>query len=45
VLDVGAHVPDVRVWTKPREEAKPLPELLGPGWSVLLFYLYDWSPT
>jgi hypothetical protein len=45
VLEAGDRVPDVNVWTSPREEAKPLKEILGPGLSLLAFYLYDWSPT
>jgi hypothetical protein len=45
MLDVGATVPDVEVWADIREEPKPLRDLLGTGWSLLCFYLYDWSPT
>jgi glutaredoxin-dependent peroxiredoxin len=45
VLGPGDVVPDVDVWTTPREEAKPLREVLGPGLSLLCFYVYDWSPT
>jgi hypothetical protein len=45
VLEVGSPVPDVDVWADVREEARPLREILGPGWSLLLFYLHDWSPT
>lgn len=44
MLGPGDLVPDVKVWADLREEAKPLGELLGPGWSLLLFYLFDWSP-
>jgi hypothetical protein len=45
VLEAGGRVPNVKVWTSPREEAKPLTEILGPGFSLLAFYLYDWSTT
>ena len=45
MLDAGAHVPDVQVWADIREEARPLRELLGEGWSLLCFYVHDWSPT
>jgi peroxiredoxin len=45
MLEAGASVPDVQVWADVREEPKPLRELLGTGWSLLCFYLHDWSPT
>jgi hypothetical protein len=45
VLGAGDIVPDVRVWTAPREEARPLREVLGAGLTMLAFYLWDWSPT
>jgi hypothetical protein len=45
MLEAGSDVPDVRVWTDPREEARPLNEVLGAGFALLCFYLYDWSPT
>jgi hypothetical protein len=45
MLEVGSAVPDVTVWTGPREEAQPLRKVLGDGHSLLCFYLYDWSPT
>jgi hypothetical protein len=45
VLGAGERVPDVQVWTAPREESKPLREVLEPGLSLLCFYLWDWSPT
>ena len=44
VLEAGASVPDVEVWTDIREEAKSLREVLGAGLTLLCFYLYDWSP-
>jgi len=45
MLEAGSPVPDVNVWTNIREEPRPLKEILGPQWSLLLFYLHDWSPT
>jgi hypothetical protein len=45
VLGVGDSVPDVRVWTAPREESQALAEVLGEGLSLLCFYVWDWSPT
>jgi len=45
VLEPGASVPDVLVWSSPREEPQPLRQVLGAGLSLLCFYLYDWSPT
>jgi hypothetical protein len=45
MLGAGDPVPDVHVWAAIREEAQPLRQLLGPGLSLLLFYVWDWSPT
>lgn len=45
VLGPGDLVPDVQVWTAPREESRPLRQVLGAGYSLLCFYVYDWSPT
>ncbi|HEU5206271.1 MAG TPA: hypothetical protein VFT94_01560 [Gaiellaceae bacterium] len=45
MLEPGSAVPDVSVWTAPREEARPLREVLGDGLTLLCFYVYDWSPT
>lgn len=45
MLAPGDSVPDVRVWTAPREEPRPLRQVLGAGLTLLCFYLYDWSPT
>ncbi|HET9437558.1 MAG TPA: hypothetical protein VFO64_05105 [Gaiellaceae bacterium] len=45
MLEAGSPLPDVHVWTGPREEAKPLREVLSPSWSLLCFYVWDWSPT
>lgn len=44
MLETGAHVPDVEVWTSPRKEAQGLKDVLGNGWTLLCFYVYDWSP-
>jgi peroxiredoxin len=44
VLEAGDRVPDVQVWTAPREEARALKEVLGAGLTLLCFYVYDWSP-
>jgi hypothetical protein len=43
VLEAGDCVPEVEVWTAPREEAQPLKNVLGGRLSVLCFYLYEWS--
>jgi hypothetical protein len=45
VLGPGDAVPDVRVWAAPREEARRLVEVLGAGYALLCFYVWDWSPT
>jgi hypothetical protein len=45
VLGPGDRVPDVRIWTAPREDARTLNEALGAGLSLLCFYVFDWSPT
>jgi hypothetical protein len=45
VLGPGDAVPDVLVWTAPREDARPLRQVLGAGLALLCFYLWDWSPT
>jgi hypothetical protein len=45
MLEAGSAVPDVAVWSSPREEAQPLSALLGEGLTLLCFYLFDWSPT
>jgi hypothetical protein len=44
MLEAGASVPNVQVWISPREEARPLREVLGAGWTLLCFYVFDWSP-
>jgi hypothetical protein len=45
VLGPGDTIPDVLVWTAPREEATPLRRVLGAGLVLLCFYVWDWSPT
>jgi hypothetical protein len=45
MLGPGDQVPDVAVWEAPREQARPLREILGGGLSLLCFYVWDWSPT
>ena len=45
MLAAGDRVPDVKVWTAPREEARRLRDVLGAGLALLSFYLWDWSPT
>ena len=45
MLEPGAVVPDVSVWTAPREEPMPLRvALAGEGMALLCFYVFDWSP-
>ena len=45
MLGAGDLVPDVQVWTNPREEPVSLKGVLGAGFSLLCFYLHDWSTT
>ena len=45
MLGSGDRVPHVQVWTAPREESRPLKQVLGAGHALLCFYLWDWSPT
>jgi hypothetical protein len=45
MLAAGDRVPDVGVWAAPREESRPLREVLGAGYALLAFYVWDWSPT
>jgi peroxiredoxin len=44
VLAVGNQIPDVRLWTGPREQVS-LRELAAEKPLLLLFYLFDWSST
>ena len=41
VLGPGDSVPEVQVWTAPREESRPLGQVLGAGYALLCFYLWD----
>jgi len=41
VLGAGDSVPEVQVWAAPREEARPLRQVLGAGYAFLCFYLWD----
>ena len=45
MLGPGDSVPDVQVWTAPHEHSRPLRQVLGTGYALLNFYLWDWSPT
>lgn len=45
VLGPGDRVPDVPVWAALGEDPRLLPEVLGPGLSLLCVYVFDWSPT
>jgi hypothetical protein len=45
VLGAGDLVPDVQVWAAPREGPQALRQVLGAGYALLSFYLWDWSPT
>ena len=44
MLAVGDRVPNVSVWTAPREP-RGLAELVAERPAFLLFYLFDWSST
>ena len=44
MIEVGAKVPDARVWTTPQESAT-IAEIAREGPMLLLFYLFDWSST
>jgi peroxiredoxin len=44
VLEVGDRIPDVRVWTAPREQVS-LRELTAAGPALFFFYVFDWSST
>jgi hypothetical protein len=44
MLAVGDRLPEVSVWTAPRERRR-LAELLEEGPMLFLFYLFDWSST
>ena len=45
MLGVGDRIPfEATVWTEPRTAAT-FAEILADGPILLLFYLFDWSPT
>jgi hypothetical protein len=44
VLAAGERIPDVELWTAPRERVA-LRELVTDGPALFLFYLFDWSST
>jgi peroxiredoxin len=44
VIAPGEQVPAATVWTSAKE-AVALPDLLAGAPALLLFYLFDWSPT
>ena len=45
VLEVGDRIPlEATVWVEPRKPAT-FAEILADGPILLLFYLFDWSPT
>ena len=44
MLGTGDSIPEVEVWTAPRER-ESLPELAAGATTLLLFYLFDWSST
>jgi hypothetical protein len=44
MLATGQEVPNVAVWTAPREQST-IRELVGAGPALFLFYLFDWSST
>ncbi len=44
MLAVGDRVPELALWTAPREQ-RQLAELVSEGPALFLFYLFDWSST
>ena len=44
MLAVGAAIPEVEVWTTPRDRTS-LSELVTERPALVLFYLFDWSGT
>ena len=44
MVAVGDRIPDVSVWTTPREQRR-IAELVQDGPALFLFYLFDWSST
>jgi len=45
MLEAGDRVPEVQIWTAPREDSRLLHQVLGAGLTLLCFYVWDWSPT
>jgi peroxiredoxin len=45
MLGPGDPVPEARVWTATGEEPRSLSDVLGAGFVLLCFYVFDWSPT
>jgi hypothetical protein len=44
VLATGAAIPEVEVWTTPRDRTE-LAQLVDERPALLFFYLFDWSGT
>jgi hypothetical protein len=44
MLETGARIPDVTVWTAPRQP-ESLRELTAGRRALVVFYLFDWSST
>jgi hypothetical protein len=44
MLSPGEEIPEVHVWTAPRERVSLREHLAGER-ALLLFYLFDWSST
>ena len=44
MLAVGDRIPNVSVWTAPRER-RNLDELVAERPALFFFYLFDWSST
>ena len=45
MLGPGDNVPDVQVWTAPRDGFRSLKQVLGAGYTLFCFYLGDWSQS
>ncbi len=43
MLGAGDSVPEVQVWTAPRQESRSLAQVLGAGYALLCFDFWDWS--
>jgi hypothetical protein len=44
MLEIGARIPDVTVWTAPRQP-ESLRDLTAGRPALVVFYLFDWSAT